>query len=55
MYGILRQNVIGSGTSLEYRHGHVYRTRSIEQPVHDGPGKPVHIWALSRSNIGSGR
>jgi phosphoserine phosphatase len=44
MYGIPRQNVIGSGTTLEYRHGHVYRTRGIEQPVDDGPGKPVFLW-----------
>ena len=45
MYGIPRQRVIGSGTTLEYRHGEVYRTRGVEQPVDDGPGKPVHIWA----------
>ena len=44
MYGIPRQNVTGSGTSLEYRHGQVYRARSVEQPVDDGPGKPFHIW-----------
>jgi phosphoserine phosphatase len=44
MYGILRQNVIGSGTTLEYHHGQVYRTKGVEQPVDDGPGKPVHIW-----------
>jgi hypothetical protein len=45
MYGIGRQHVIGSGTTLEYRHGEVYRARGAEQPVDDGPGKPVHIWA----------
>ena len=45
MYGIPRQNVIGSGATLEYRHGQVYRTKGIEQPVDDGPGKPVHLWA----------
>jgi hypothetical protein len=44
MYGIPRQRVIGSGTTLEYRHGEMYRTRGVEQPVDDGPGKPVHIW-----------
>lgn len=44
MYGIPRQRVIGSGAMLEYRHGEVYRTGGIEQPVDDGPGKPVHIW-----------
>ena len=45
MYGIPRQRVIGWGTTLEYRHGAVYRTKGVEQPVDDGPGKPVHIWA----------
>ncbi len=45
MYGIDRQNVIGSGTTLEYRHGQVYRAKGVEQPVDDGPGRPVHIWA----------
>ena len=45
MYGIPRQNVIGSGTTLECRHGQVYRTKGIEQPVDDGLGKPVHVWA----------
>jgi phosphoserine phosphatase len=45
MYGIPRQNVIGSGTTLEYRHGQVYHTKGIEQPVDDGPGKPIHLWA----------
>jgi phosphoserine phosphatase len=45
MYGIDRQHVIGSGTTLEYHHGEVYRAKGVEQPVDDGPGKPVHIWA----------
>jgi phosphoserine phosphatase len=45
MYGIDRQHVIGSGATLEYRHGQVYRSKGVEQPVDDGPGKPVHIWA----------
>jgi hypothetical protein len=44
MYGISRQRVIGSGATLEYRHGQVYRTRGVEQPIDDGPGKPVHLW-----------
>ena len=44
MYGVPRENVIGSGTTLEYRAGNVYRTKGIEQPIDDGPGKPVHIW-----------
>ncbi len=44
MYGIPRERVIGSGTTLEYRQGKVYRTKGVEQPIDDGPGKPVHIW-----------
>ncbi len=44
MYGIPRQSVIGSGAALEYRHGKVYRTKGVEQPADDGPGKPVQIW-----------
>jgi phosphoglycolate phosphatase-like HAD superfamily hydrolase len=44
MYGIPRDRVIGSSTTLEYRDGDVYRTAGIEQPIDDGPGKPVHIW-----------
>ena len=45
MYGISRQHVIGSGATLEYRHGKVYRSKGVEQPIGDGPGKPVHLWA----------
>jgi phosphoglycolate phosphatase-like HAD superfamily hydrolase len=44
LYGIPRDRVIGSGTTLEYRRGQVWRTRGLEQPIDDGPGKPVHIW-----------
>jgi phosphoserine phosphatase len=44
MYGIPRENVIGSATTLEYRDGDLYRTPGVEQPIDDGPGKPVHIW-----------
>jgi phosphoglycolate phosphatase-like HAD superfamily hydrolase len=44
MYGVPRENVIGSGTTLEYTAGNVYRTKGIEQPIDDGSGKPVHIW-----------
>ena len=44
VYGIPRERVIGSGTTLEYRDGEVYRTAGVEQPIDDGPGKPVHIW-----------
>jgi len=45
LYGIPRERVIGSGTTFEYRDGAVYRTRGVEQPVDDGPGKPIHIWS----------
>jgi phosphoserine phosphatase len=45
MYGLPRDRVIGSATTLEYRDGDVYRTGGVEQPIDDGPGKPVHIWA----------
>ena len=45
MYGLPRECVIGSATTLEYRDGDVYRTKGVEQPIDEGPGKPVHIWA----------
>jgi phosphoglycolate phosphatase-like HAD superfamily hydrolase len=45
VYGLSRDRVIGSATTLEYRDGEIYRTRGIEQPIDDGPGKPVNIWA----------
>ena len=44
LYGIPRDRVIGSATTLEYRDGDLYRTAGVEQPIDDGPGKPVHIW-----------
>jgi len=44
LYGVERQCVIGSATTLEYRDGKLYRTMGVEQPIDDGPGKPVHIW-----------
>src|SRR3954469_6099973 len=31
MYGVPRQRVIGSGTTLEYRQGDLFRTRGVEQ------------------------
>src|SRR4051812_49758046 len=43
MYGIPRERVIGSGSTLEYRAGDVYRTRGVEQPIDDGPRQPVDI------------
>lgn len=45
MYGIPRERVIGSAAAVEYRHGKLVRTRRVEQPLDDGPGKPVQIWA----------
>jgi len=44
IYGISRERVIGSATTLEYRDSELYRTAGVEQPIDDGPGKPVHIW-----------
>jgi len=44
MYGIPRERVIGTGPTLEYRDGDLYRTTGVERPIDDGPGKPVHIW-----------
>jgi phosphoserine phosphatase len=44
VYGLSRDRVIGSATTLEYRDGDLYRTAGVEQPIDDGPGKPVHVW-----------
>jgi phosphoserine phosphatase len=44
MFGITREHVIGSGTTLEYREGDVYRTKGVEEPFDEHGGKPVHIW-----------
>ncbi len=44
MYGVPRERVIGSATTLEYRDRDVYRTKGVELPIDDGPRKPVHIW-----------
>ncbi len=45
LFSVPTERVIGSGATLEYRHGKVYRLKVVEQPIDDGPGKPVHIWA----------
>jgi len=45
IYGIPRERVIGSSAPLELREGALVRTAGVEQPIDDGPGKPVHIWA----------
>jgi hypothetical protein len=39
------ERVIGSGTTLGYRPGDLYRTKGVGQPIDNGPGQPVHIWA----------
>ena len=43
-YGIPRERVIGSAPVLDYRDGRFIRTREVEQPIADGPGKAVHLW-----------
>ena len=45
MYGIPREAVIGSAGTLEFRDGEIVRGTDVEQPIDDGPGKPVHIFA----------
>jgi hypothetical protein len=44
MYGIPRERVIGSATTIEYRDDGIYRANGVEQPIDDGTGKPEHIW-----------
>jgi len=44
MYGIPRERVIGSATTVQYRDGELYRTRDVEHPIDDDAGKPEHIW-----------
>jgi phosphoserine phosphatase len=45
IYGISRERVIGSSAPVELRDGTLVRLEGVEQPIDDGPGKPVHIWA----------
>jgi phosphoserine phosphatase len=45
VYGLPRERVIGSSAPVELRDGKLVRTAGVEQPIDDGPGKPVHIWA----------
>jgi phosphoglycolate phosphatase-like HAD superfamily hydrolase len=45
MYAIPREQVIGSATTLSLQDGALIRGADPEQPIDDGPGKPVHIWA----------
>jgi phosphoglycolate phosphatase-like HAD superfamily hydrolase len=47
-YGIPRSMTIGSSVTFQYSEDEqgvvqVLRTREIEQPIDDGPGKPLHI------------
>ena len=48
IYGVPRAMAIGSSVTFRYAEdaqgvAQVMRTREIEQPVDDGPGKPLHI------------
>jgi phosphoserine phosphatase len=48
IYGIPRSLVIGSSVATQYAEdaqgvAQVMRTKQIEQPIDDGPGKPPHI------------
>jgi phosphoserine phosphatase len=45
VYGLRREQVIGSSAPVELRDGQLVRAPGIEQPLDDGAGKPVHIWA----------
>jgi len=44
LYAIPRERVIGSSIAIEYRDGDLYRVAGVEQPIDDGPGKPVHVF-----------
>ena len=48
IYGIPRSMIIGSSVTFTYAEdaqgvAQVMRTKEIEQPIADGPGKPQHI------------
>src|SRR4051812_20424351 len=45
MYGVARDQVIGTSAPVEFRDGGLVRTPGVELPIDDGPGKPAHIWA----------
>ncbi len=45
VYDLDRERVIGTGSPLEFKDGVLLRMPGFEQPIDDGPGKPVHIWA----------
>jgi phosphoserine phosphatase len=44
-YALPRERVIGSATTLSLRDGLLMRGGEPEQPIDDGPGKPIHIWS----------
>jgi phosphoglycolate phosphatase-like HAD superfamily hydrolase len=45
VYAIPRERVIGSSAPVELHDGQLRRVDGVEQPIDDGAGKPVHIWA----------
>jgi phosphoglycolate phosphatase-like HAD superfamily hydrolase len=45
VYAIPRDRVIGSSAPVELHDGQLLRVAGVEQPIDDGAGKPVHIWA----------
>jgi phosphoserine phosphatase len=45
VYAIPRERVIGSSAPVDLHDGRLVRVAGIEQPIDDGSGKPVHIWA----------
>ena len=45
IYGIPRDRVIGTSAPLVWKDGALVRTGGVEQPIDDGAGKPVHIFA----------
>jgi phosphoglycolate phosphatase-like HAD superfamily hydrolase len=57
VYGIPRAMTIGSSVTFKYSEDdqgavQVLRTKEIEQPIDDGPGKPLHIHrAIGRKPI----
>ena len=57
IYGIPRAMTIGSSVTFKYNEddqgaAQVVRTKEIEQPIDDGPGKPLHIHrAIGRKPI----
>ena len=44
MYGVPRERVIGSATTVQYRDGELYRTGTSSSRSTTARGKPEHIW-----------